>query len=481
MSQFTAFRSRCLVFTWGLWFLALGTISPLPAQSWDRTVASVGESEATPPRNQPERIRLGIPGEFERQAGLVLSWKSDEVGIIGTLLEIGQLASKKAPVLVLVSSPEEREHAEMAFDAANINPRRVKFLDAPVDTIWARDFGPVVVRNADGSVHFVDSDYDDGDRPQDDNIPPVLANVMGARCVRSLLTIEGGNLLSNGEGLCLTTSKTVADNVIRGYEQPQIQPLFKKMFQCQDVLILEPLVGEPTGHVDMFATFTAPDTVVIASLDPAEDPVNAAVLDRNAEKLTGFPTPHGPLRVERIPMPVAEEGLWRSFTNVLFFNGVVMMPIYRGVEAEMERAAADVYRRLLPGWSVEGIDCTKLIRMGGAVHCVTLNLPDLSGKQNRRAIPFQQAPRFLGVPPLGRQGETDLYRETGSHPVMFRSDDAPESSHSKYPFQGDNSDSRHRDRDFGTPRNFATPPMFSHPNRTSFQPDHFEDPDDLLP
>ncbi|MCA9071586.1 MAG: agmatine deiminase family protein, partial [Planctomycetaceae bacterium] len=168
MSQFPAAKWSCLVFTWGLWFLTMGMPTPLPAQSAYRTLASIGD-DGQPRRPNPQRIPLGIPGEFETQAALVLSWKSDEVGIIGTLLEIGQLASKQAPVIVLVSSPDEREHAELAFDAAKINPRRLRFLDAPVDTIWARDFGPVVVRNADGSAHFVDSDYDDGDRPQDDN------------------------------------------------------------------------------------------------------------------------------------------------------------------------------------------------------------------------------------------------------------------------------------------------------------------------
>ncbi len=254
-----------------------------------------------------QATRVGIPGEFERQAAVVLSWKSEELPILGTLLEIAELAAKKATVIVLVNSAEEREHAETAFRMARIDVKRVRFLEAPVDTIWARDFGPVVVRNADGSAHFVDSDYDDGDRPQDDNIPPVLASAIGAKCVRSLLTIEGGNLLSNGAGLCLTTSKTVADNVIRGYEDTQITPLCKNIFQCREVAVLEPLVGEPTGHVDMFATFTSPQTVVVGRMNPLADPVNAAVLDRNAKTLSQVRTPNGLLHVERIPMPAPKK------------------------------------------------------------------------------------------------------------------------------------------------------------------------------
>ena len=361
----------------GLMFAVLGSLPTIQADD-------LANDFRTPKKQTEPATRAGIPGEFEQQAALVLSWKSEEVPVIGTLLEIGQLTSKKAPLIVLVSSAEEREHAETALEAARINLRNVQFLEAPVDTIWARDFGPVVVRNADGSAHFVDSDYDDGDRPQDDNIPPVLAAAAGIKCIRSLLTIEGGNLLSNGGGLCLTTSKTVADNVIRGYEHAQVAPMCRKIFQCQDVIVLEPLVGEPTGHVDMFATFTSADTVVVGSIDPQADPVNAAVLDRNARKLSEVITPAGPLRVERIPMPAQAEGLWRSFTNVLYFNGILIMPTYAGVDFEMERAAADVYRRLLPDWDVQGIDCTRLIRMGGAIHCVTLNLPELNPARNRK-------------------------------------------------------------------------------------------------
>ena len=236
--------------------------------------------------------------------------------------------------------------------------------------------------------------------------------------MRSLLTIEGGNLLSNGAGLCLTTSKSLADNVLRGYEHHQVQPLMKKLFQCKEVAVLEPLIGEPTGHVDMFVTFTAPDTVVVARIDPQDDPINAAVLDRNAKMLAGLTTPAGPLRVERIPMPAHEADLWRSYTNVLYFNGTVMLPTYAGVDPRMERLVADTYRRLLPGWDIKGIDCTKLIQLGGAVHCVTLNLPEIKqhGRRDRSlTMPAQQFPipaQAWPRPPLERF-------DPDEYPTMF--------------------------------------------------------------
>ena len=139
--------------------------------------------------------------------------------------------------------------------------------------------------------------------------------------------------------------------------------------------MLEALVGEPTGHVDMFATFTAPNTVLIGRCDPAIDPLNAQILDRNAATLGGLPTPRGPLRVERIPMPSTRDGLWRSYTNVVYANRVVLVPVYRDADQVEQKRVLNTFRRLLPGRTVVGIDCEDLIRNCGALHCVTANVP----------------------------------------------------------------------------------------------------------
>ncbi len=456
----------------GVSVLALGIpVQFAHANDWNFPNSPV-QSQQTYPAQPVQPIAKGIPGEFETQAALVLSWKSEQVPIIGTLLEIASLAARKAKVVVLVQSAKERQHAEMAFRLAKIDFRRLQFLEAPVDTIWARDFGPVVVRTGDGSAHFVDSDYDDGDRPKDDNIPPVLAAQMRAKCLPSLLSIEGGNLLSNGAGLCLTTSKIVADNVLRGYEHAQISPLFRNTFQCDQVAILEPLVGEPTGHVDMFATFTSANTVLVARMDSAIDPVNAAILDRNAKTLSQIRTPHGQMRVERIPMPVPEKGLWRSFTNVLYFNGILMMPTYDGVDPRMQRSAAETYRRLLPGWDVHGIDCTKLIQLGGAVHCVTLNLPDLNPANARKIVPTRQPiSRGIEQSPIQPRDARPSYSQFPSMPATRPA--YPDLHPRSYPTRKLAPPIRSRIPAPRFPRDSSQRPlqMFDHPEKSSFLPD----------
>ena len=88
-----------------------------------------------------------------------------------------------------------------------------------------------------------------------------------------------------------------------------------KFCNIKELLVLKPLEQEATRHVDMFASFLAPDLVVVAKVDPRSDPANARILDENA-RLLGRATVDGrPLRVERIWIPPRRVQHWSSYTN----------------------------------------------------------------------------------------------------------------------------------------------------------------------
>jgi agmatine/peptidylarginine deiminase len=140
--------------------------------------------------------------------------------------------------------------------------------------------------------------------------------------------------------------------------------------------MLKPLRGERTGHVDVFASFATPDTIVIGRYDASADPVNAAVLDENASILSRVRMLDGrPLRVARIPMPPSRGGVWRSYTKVIYANGKVLMPSYPTLDPRGFRTASEAYSRLLPEWKVIPIDCDALVEYGGALRCVSTTVP----------------------------------------------------------------------------------------------------------
>jgi agmatine/peptidylarginine deiminase len=199
--------------------------------------------------------------------------------------------------------------------------------------------------------------------------------------------------------LCLTTDAVLATNRVR-FDEPTIREWLAAAYGGKQTLFLEPLAGEPTGHVDMFATFVAAGTVVLGAFDPTVDPENAVILDRNADRLSEMYVDGRRLRVVRVPMPPHDDGIWRTYTNVVYANGTLLVPIYNGQDTRGQHEALLTFSRLRPGWRVVGIDASEICKFGGALHCVTMNLgpvrhlpnfapPRLRQSENRLAMPKQ--------------------------------------------------------------------------------------------
>jgi agmatine/peptidylarginine deiminase len=192
--------------------------------------------------------------------------------------------------------------------------------------------------------------------------------------VRASITLDGGNLLTNGQGLCVATTELLEMNRDCGYDEKHVANTIKRLFGAEQIVYLDKLDAQVVGHVDLFATFVAADTVVVGDYSGI-DLVNAAILDRNAERLSKVVTATGPLKVVRIPMPPhGKDHFGGTYTNVLFANGVLLVPTYPDAFPETEGEVMATYRRLLPGWEVVGINAGTLARHGGVLRCAALPL-----------------------------------------------------------------------------------------------------------
>ncbi len=319
-----------------------------------------------------------LPGEFECHDALLLSWGNGPVdGFRKPLIDIIAATQQDIDVVLLVQDQQQRYFADTALRQADLPRDAVRYVEVPaLQTHWVRDFGPFIIKSFDGDYVAVDAQFS-GQSPPQYEVPERLAKQFEMRCVQAPLILDGGALLSNGAGLCITTDWLAEKNrQVHGYNRSRLTGLIREHFGASEVVFLEPLAGEPTGHVDIFATFIAPDTIVVGNYSLVEEPFNSKVLDRNAERLSHVKTACGPLKVVRIPMPPRTGGdaPWRSYTNIVFANRSVLVPIYPGVHDETDLTALQIYRELLPYWHVVGIDCTLLSRGHGALHCVTMNL-----------------------------------------------------------------------------------------------------------
>ncbi len=318
-----------------------------------------------------------MPAEFQPQETLLLAGAQLAELHPDVLAAIVKAASSEVRIQILAGSSENRVLIESILANNGLSRTSVDILQMRILTMWLRDFGPVTVSDADGFRSMVDFHYRERrGNNRDNGIPASLAVSMGLNLMGSPMLAEGGDYLSNGRGLCLLSTRVINRNAhYLEMEPDQTMANFAALLGFETLSMVPPLKGESTGHADMFCAFVRPNLLVVGSYNPADDLENATQLDQIVEGFKDFPTLDGPLQVERIPMPDHNDGVWRTYTNIVFANGVLLVPIYPDYCPDLDEEALALYRRLLPDRRVVGIDASRLIKMNGALRCITMNIP----------------------------------------------------------------------------------------------------------
>jgi len=174
-------------------------------------------------------------------------------------------------------------------------------------------------------------------------------------------------LLSDGVGNCLTTNLIIEKNAHNGFDASSVKDVLRDFFGCQNTYILPFLEGEQTGHVDMYAAFTGPKTLILGEYMVEHDPENAAILNEIAAVLL-----HDGFTVYRIHMPGNWDGAFRTYTNALAVGEVVLVPSYSD-DTRFETEAIRIFRRAYPSRRVVLVNTTDVIQYGGGIHCATMS------------------------------------------------------------------------------------------------------------
>ena len=365
-----------------------------------REMAEQGENKSLYPR---------LPGEFENQDAILISVSDWQPHHFNVLLELIEKARGHAGLLVLYNDknlydgkPQLRELVKLLSRSGKKYPH-LRFLKQDLDTVWLRDFGPFLAETKDGGAMAMDFFYETI-RKRDDDLPKSWASLTGASHNLVPWSVQGGNLLSNGRGLSITTTRLFEENRIRRpgkttlQDEAYVKHHFMKFCNIKELLVLKPLEQEATRHVDMFASFLAPDLVVVAKVDPRSDPANARILDENA-RLLGRATVDGrPLRVERIWIPPRRMQHWSSYTNTILTNRFVLIPTYQSDPSRYVQQAIRTYKRLLPKHHVATVDMTSMEKLGGSLHCLSCSLPRY-GKLPKGMLTFEEAAAKAGQLP----------------------------------------------------------------------------------
>ncbi len=255
----------------------------------------------------------------------------------------------------------------------------VEFFQCSTNRVWARDYGPLFVKNRRGKVGLTAwrfnawAKYDDW--THDAAVPAFLADRLGLPSWQTDMVLEGGSIDVNGAGLLMTTEECLLSPVQArnpGMSRAAIEKMLRANLGADRVLWLRNgIAGDDThGHVDDLARFVGPETVVLATERDRSD-ANYEPLRENAALLR-----EAGLRVVPLPMPrplvFNGQRLPASYANFYIANELVLVPTFND---PADRLALNVLAKVFPGRTVTGIDCTTLIWGLGALHCMTQQQP----------------------------------------------------------------------------------------------------------
>ncbi len=339
---------------------------------------------------------LIVPGEFEESQAVTIRWSYGSVSTsrTRTFVEMINAIQQEVPVWIFINNASDSTSVINAMNFYGYTLENHEFLVKQTNSIWIRDYGPFgFYYGEDDELAFLDIQYYPS-RPLDNEVPVWLANHMGIDVYTSNLYDEGGNQMFDGFGHAFYADGIFPKNSsLNGWSTEFTRETHNSHFRVSEATEPERLLCDGgTGHLDMYAKLLN-ETTILASEYPAE--VTASDRQRIEDNVALFEskeTTYGDnFEVVRVPMPRRNDGSYstscsqinadaRGYVNGLFVNKTFIVPIYTNESSsqfnkDWDEAALDQIREYLPGYNVIGVDARSLTVAGGAIHCVTMQIP----------------------------------------------------------------------------------------------------------
>jgi agmatine deiminase len=264
-----------------------------------------------------------------------------------------------------------------AADARAACAGDVDVVELPLDDSWLRDCGPIYVFE-DGervAVHFGFNAWGEKFHPYDKDaaVGRLIAEQLGDRTVEGGIVLEGGSILSDGDGILLTTEQCLL-NPNRNPTVPrrELEDVLRARFGLERIIWLGHGLAEDLdtdGHVDLIASFIGPRRLILQTA--AEGNPNYEHSEENRLRLAAA-------GIEVVEMPhlpyveVAAETVAASYLNYYICNGGVIVPV---TGAESDADALAIIAGAYPGREVVPVPGAVLAYGGGGPHCITQQVP----------------------------------------------------------------------------------------------------------
>ncbi|HEV8087851.1 MAG TPA: agmatine deiminase family protein [Actinomycetota bacterium] len=328
----------------------------------------------------PMQERYSMPAEWSPHAATLMAWPLEADYWQGRAEEarrewagVARTIAAAEPVIMVCSPGDEQSVRDHCGEAVDVLP-------IPIDDSWMRDSGPIFVRNDAGEVAAVSFRFNAwGKRfpswSNDDAMPATVAAHLGVRLFEAPFVLEGGSILTDGEGTLLTTEMCLlSPNRNPDMTKDEIERGLRDYLGVETVVWLPyGMAGDvgpvaTDGHVDGVATYLAPGRVALLVPEEASDE-DHDFGRANLSRLDGAQDARR--RAIEVEHLIGAEG-HNAYANCYIANGIVVAPM---TGAEADERGVEQLAKLFPDREVIAVPAATIAFGGGGPHCITQQVP----------------------------------------------------------------------------------------------------------
>ena len=270
------------------------------------------------------------------------------------------------------------------------------------DDIWARDIGPTFIEE-DNEIKCINWKFnswggiEEGSYfpwDKDDSFAGQVADFFGLKIKNIDLVLEGGAILTDGEGTLFTTRSVLLNKNRNPYKSfLQVDMLLKEVLHLKKIVWLDQglVMDETNGHVDNILTVVRPHELCLAWTDDVNNPnynrvrsIYKAILKQYDCVIHKIPLPTLQYMTNEEAMGLSKncnaldrsagDLLPASYMNCYFVNGGIILPVFGCKEDEL---ALQCFKEIFPNRLIKGIHSREPLLGGGGIHCILHEVPKL--------------------------------------------------------------------------------------------------------
>jgi agmatine/peptidylarginine deiminase len=269
------------------------------------------------------------------------------------------------------------------LDARGLDLDKIRPIPGPIGDSWARDYSPlygVNIYSGEPVAHkFTFAAFLPEYRAKNRSIVEIDDNFVlqeGFRVYRSEILLDGGAILTDGNGTYIITRRILSDN----QNVINLNAKLEAWLGADRLLVVDEEPDDILGHINHFK-FISPQKIMVGRPDKAGTRVFHYL-----EKISKLCEKSG-YEVIRVPfsegfdyrLPGGDKTHTALYANSLMMNKRILVATFdrQGLEKYNEEALA-VYQQALPDYEVIPIEATIQTNAGGAINCSSKEIPDIS-------------------------------------------------------------------------------------------------------